>query len=114
LFENARLDFIKKFATHYAFFTPEELEQFIKKVYAILIKYKNAISKYCAYSNIESIKFLMTYGSKKTLILWNYIDGGVDHSQFKTKGEMLESITHFQTFYDGCVENTFVSTEPPV
>ena len=112
--KKTRLDFIKNFATHYAFFTPEELEQFIKKVYAILIKYKNAISKYCAYSNIESIKFLMTYGSKKTLVLWNYIDGGVDYEQYKTKGEMLLSITQFQTFYDGCVENTFVSTEPPV
>lgn len=73
--KKVRLDFIKKFATHYEFFTPEELEQFIKKFYAILIKYKNAISKYCAYSNIESIKFLMTYGSKKTLVLWNYING---------------------------------------
>ena len=106
-----RIKFMKSIATNYVFFTPGELELFVKKVYAILIKYKNAISKYCAYSNIESIKFLITYGSKKTLVLWNYIDGSMEHKQFKTKGEMVESITNFQTFYDGCVENTFVSTD---
>jgi len=48
---------------------------------------------------------------EKTLVLWNYIDGSMEHKQFKTKGEMVESITNFQTFYDGCVENTFVSTD---
>lgn len=106
-----RIKFMKSIATNYVFFTPGELELFVKKIYAILIKYKNAISKYCAYSNIESIKFLITYGSKKTLVLWNYIDGSMEHKQFKTKGEMVESITNFQTFYDGCVENTFVSTD---
>ncbi len=87
------------------------MELFVNKILAILTKYKNAISKYCAYSNIESIKFLMTYGSKKTLVMWNYIDGGVDHEQYKTKGEMVKTMNNFQAFYDGCVENTFVSTD---
>jgi hypothetical protein len=53
----------------------------------------------------------MTYGSKKTLVMWNYIDGGVDHEQYKTKGEMVKTMNNFQAFYDGCVENTFVSTD---
>jgi hypothetical protein len=66
--------FLNNFATHYVFFSPPELENYLKTIHAILSKYKNAVSKYCAYSNIESIKFLMTYGSKKTLVLWNYFN----------------------------------------
>ena len=107
---SAKIHFLKNFAVHHVFFTPCELEYFIKKIHEILTKYKNAISKYCAYSNIESIKFLITYGSKKTLVMWNYIDGCVDYGQYRTKGEMVQSMNHFQTFYDGCIENTFVST----
>jgi len=109
--DNGRIEFMKNLATNYVFFTPGELELFVNKILAILTKYKNAISKYCAYSNIEAIKFLITYGSKKTLVMWNYIDGGVDYEQFKTKGEMVKSMSNFQAFYDGCVENTFVSTD---
>ena len=102
---------MKRIATNYVFFTPGELELFVKKVYAILIKYKNAIKQILRIFQHRVIKFLNTYGSKKTLVLWNYIDGSMEHKQFKTKGEMVESITNFQTFYDGCVENTFVSTD---
>ena len=105
------MDFLNKFATHYIFFSPPELEKYLKTIHAILSKYKDAVSKYCAYSNIESIKFLMTYGSKKTLVLWNYLDGCADNMQYKTKTEMVQSISEFQTFYDSCNENTFVSRE---
>lgn len=106
-----KIDFLNNFATHYVFFSPPEIEKYLKTIHAILSKYKDAVSKYCAYSNIESIKFLITYGSKKTLVLWNYFDATVDNMQFKTKTEMVQSISEFQTFYDSCSENTFVSRE---
>jgi len=98
--------FLKTFETHHIFFLPCELERYQRTIHNVFEKYKTAISKYCAYSNIESIKFLITYGSKKTLTMWNYFEGAVDHCQFKTKGEMVFYIKTFQDFYDS------VDTEP--
>jgi hypothetical protein len=102
---------VKDFLTNSVNLVPEEITIFQKKIHAIFEKYKTAISKYCAYSNIESVKFLMTYGSKKTLVTWNYFDGSVDYCQFKTKGEMVQAINNFKVFYESCnagtVENTF-------
>ena len=98
--------FVKTFETHHIFFLPCELERYQRKIYGIFEKYKTAISKYCAYSNIESIKFLITYGSKKTLTMWNYFAGAVDHYQFKTKGEMVLYMKSFQEYYDTVNEVT--------
>jgi len=114
------LKWVKEFLTISNNLVPEEITFFQKKIHSIFEKYKTAISKYCAYTNIESIKFLITYGSKKTLVMWNYFDGCMDYCQFKTKGEMVESMNNFKTFFDSCnqnasneapVENTFVSNE---
>ena len=98
--------FVKTFETHHIFFLPCELEKYQRKIHEIFEKYKTAISKYCAYSNIESIKFLITYGSKKTLTMWNYFAGAVDHYQFKTKGEMVLYMKSFQEYYDSVNEVT--------
>lgn len=98
--------FVKTFETHHIFFLPCELERYQRKIHGIFEKYKTAISKYCAYSNIESIKFLITYGSKKTLTMWNYFAGAVDYHQFKTKGEMVFYIKSFQEYYDSVNEVT--------
>jgi hypothetical protein len=113
--------FIKQFDEHKTMFFPSEMEKFQKEIEQILVKYKDAISKYCAYSNVESIKFLITYGSKKILTMWNYIHGCVDHYQFKSKSEMVLAIKEFQDFYndvkpeddedDEDEENTFVSKD---
>jgi hypothetical protein len=97
---------VKTFETHHIFFLPCELERYQRKIHGIFEKYKTAISKYCAYSNIESIKFLITYGSKKTLTMWNYFAGAVDHHQFKTKGEMVFYIKSFQEYYHSVNEVT--------
>ena len=98
--------FAKTFETHHIFFLPCELERYQRKIHGIFEKYKTAISKYCAYSNIESIKFLITYGSKKTLTMWNYFAGAVDYHQFKTKGEMVFYIKSFREYYDSVNEVT--------
>ncbi len=122
---------VKDFLTNSVNLVPEEITNFQNNLHVVFEKYKTAISKYCAYSNIESIKFLMTYASKKTLITWNYFDGCVDHSHFKTKGEMVQAMNNFKVFYESCndgipqesdnlikggnaelpLENTFVSNE---
>lgn len=101
--------FLKTFETHYIFFLPCELERYQKTIHSVFEKYKTAISKYCAYSNIESIKFLITYGSKKTLAMWNYFEGSVDHRQFKTKGDMVFYMKMFQDFYDS-VDNEVLAS----
>lgn len=98
--------FVKTFETHHIFFLPHELERYQRKIHGIFQKYKTAISKYCAYSNIESIKFLITYGSKKTLTMWNYFAGAVDHCHLKTKGEMVFYMKTFQEYYDSVNEVT--------
>lgn len=87
------------FFDQYVIFPPQQVEIFQKSIYEILVKYKKAISKYCAYSNIEIIKFLITYGSKRTLAMWNYEHGGIDHNHYKNKGEMVVAINEFQQFY---------------
>jgi hypothetical protein len=101
--------FLKTFETHYIFFLPCELERYQKTIHSVFEKYKTAISKYCAYSNIESIKFLITYGSKKTLAMWNFFEGSVDHRQFKTKGDMVFYMKMFQDFYDS-VDNEVLAS----
>jgi hypothetical protein len=98
--------FLKSFETHHIFFLPCELERYQRRIHGVFEKYKTAISKYCAYSNIESIKFLITYSSKKTLTMWNYFAGAVDHHQFKTKGEMVFYMKSFQEYYDSVNEVT--------
>jgi hypothetical protein len=117
------IKWINEFLTYSMHIVPEEIIVFQNSLHAVFEKYKTAISKYCAYSNIESIKFLITYGSKKTLIMWNYFDGCTDYCQYKTKGEMVEAMNNFKTFFDSCnngvpkesvaaeepIENTFVS-----
>lgn len=110
----SQISFLQKFVKHYVLFLPQELERYQREIHSIFIKYKKAISKYCAYSNIESIKFLMTYGSKKTLVMWNYYNMCIDHCQFKTKGEMVLYIKEYQEFYNensDPVENTFIGKE---
>ena len=94
--------FMKEFEEKYIYFLPSEVEAFHIKLCEVFNKYKCAISKYCAYSNIEATKFLITYGSKKTLILWEYEEGNIVYRQFKTKSEMTTFIDEEKKYYDKC------------
>jgi hypothetical protein len=51
-------------------------------------KYVNAIRRYCAYSSIEALKFLLVYNSKKSLQLWNYVEGKSSWRGFQNKTEI--------------------------
>ena len=92
-------------------FLPQEVECYLVNIHAILVKYKKAISKYCAYSYIEYIKYLITYGSKKTLTIWDYEDQSITREPYKSKSEMIAAIDKYRQFYgeDTPVENTFVA-----
>jgi hypothetical protein len=95
-----------------------ELARFHSNISGIFAKYKAAINKYCAYSNMESIKFLMTYNSKKALIFWDYDQQTFDRRTFKNKSEMIASMTYFRECYDALnkeVNIEVLKTEvPPV
>jgi hypothetical protein len=67
----------------------------------ILTKHLNAAERYSAYSNIEYIKMLMVYSSKKGITVWDPRAHGMHHTQFATKGEMRERIAVLNDFYSG-------------
>lgn len=62
----------------------------------MLKKYKKAIIDYCAYSQIETVKFLMNYNSKKTICIWDIEEENQTNMQFKTRTQMTEHI-HYVT-----------------
>lgn len=73
-----------------------DIVSYSTSIYNVFVKYKKAIIDYCAYSQIETIKFLITYGSKRTVCSWNLEDGGIDNMQYKNKTEMMEDIQRIQ------------------
>lgn len=79
---------------------PEMLTSLLAVVGQILTKYLNAAEKYSAYSNIEYIKMLMVYSSKKGITMWDHREGASIHRQFATKAEMKEHIAEFREFYE--------------
>jgi len=97
---DTELGFLKHFVKNCVMFLPCELARFHSNVCGIFAKYKAAINKYCAYSNMESIKFLMTYNSKKSLIFWDYDQQTIDRRTFRNKSEMIASMTYFRECYD--------------
>ena len=62
----------------------EQLVNLVK----ITDKYVLAIKRYCAYSSIEALKFLLIYNSKKSLPLWNYFEGKSSWRGFQNKTEI--------------------------
>ncbi len=71
-------------------------DAYARELEAILLKYKRAITEYCAYSQIETIKYLMTYNSKKIVCFWDIDNDAITDMQFKTKTEMIEHIDYLQ------------------
>jgi len=91
---------VKTFLTYWIVHLPQESEALQRGICAILKKYQNAVSKYCAYSNIEFIKYLMTFSSKKTMTSWDSARRTVVRHQYSTKSEMVQAIQEFRAIYD--------------
>ncbi len=80
--------FISQFVICEPYFPCEQMsEQFVNLV-KITDKYVLAIRRYCAYSSIEALKFLLIYNSKKSLPLWNYFEGKTSWRGFQNKTEI--------------------------
>jgi len=81
--------------------TPEILISLITTFIEILTKHLTAADRYSAYSNMEYIKMLMVYSSKKGVTMWDHRLHCMHHTQFATKGEMRERLALLSDFYDG-------------
>jgi len=81
---------------------PQESEALQRGLHTILQKYQRAISKYCAYSNMEFIKYLMTYSSKKMLIAWDSNQCTTVRHRFESKSCMTSMLNELKTEYEGC------------
>ena len=90
--------------TYYVMHLPQESEALQNGIFAILQKYQAAIRKYCAYSNMEFIKYLMTYSSKKMLTAWDSTKRSVERHLFASKGEMVRTLNEFKMEYEGISE----------
>ncbi len=74
------------------------LIEFEKELKEILEKFEKMIIKYTAYSNIENIRHLLTFNSKKNLELWT--SEGRLKFVFENKTDMRKKIIEFQALFD--------------
>jgi hypothetical protein len=96
--------FISQFVVCEPVFPCEIMAEQFANLVKITDKYVNAIRRYCAYSSIEALKFLLVYNSKKSLQLWNYFEGKSSwrgfqnkteiHTELKLHKEQLEEMDH--------------------
>jgi hypothetical protein len=79
-------------------------DSYEQEVTEIMSKYSDAILKYATYSNIESIRHLLIYNSKKSLEVWapkqNGDFPGRQRLYFNNKTEMYDKMNEFQRLYD--------------
>jgi DNA-binding transcriptional regulator of glucitol operon len=71
-----------------------------KMMLDITSKYMTAIKKYCAYSTGEALRFLLIYNSKKSLPLWDYMEGRSVFQPFKNKTQIQQILDQHRTTLD--------------
>lgn len=80
------------------FYKSINLTAFDKELTVIFNKYEKLILKYTAYSNIENIRHLLIFNSKKNLDLWT--SAGREKLTFENKTDMRKKIDDFQVLYN--------------
>ena len=89
--------FISQVVISEAAFPCEKMVEYHNSILKITEKYTMAIRRYCAYSTIESLRFLLIYNSKKMLPLWNYTEGRTSYHGFQNKTEIQNEIDQHRT-----------------
>ena len=84
--------FILQFVMCESYFPCKIMGEQLVNLVKITDKYVLAIKRYCAYSSIEALKFLLIYNSKKSLPLWNYFEGKTSWRGFQNKTEIQAEI----------------------
>jgi len=89
--------FISQFVICEAAFPCEKMVEYHKTILKVMEKYTLAIRRYCAYSTIESLRFLLIYNSKKMLLLWNHNACKSSYQTFQNKTEIQNEIEQHRT-----------------
>lgn len=92
--------FISQFVIYECSFTCEKMANYHKIMLDITNKYMTAIKKYCAYSTGEALRFLLIYNSKKSLPLWDYMEGRSVFQPFKNKTQIQQILEYHKTTLD--------------
>ena len=72
------------------------MESVYERCSAIYTKYTRSVNEYAAYSNAETIRFLMLYGSKKQVYLWESDTETARNYGFPDKESMLKQMNIFK------------------
>ncbi len=72
------------------------MESIYEQCSTIYTKYKRSVNSYTAYSNAETIRYLLLYGSKKQVYLWESDTETARNHGFPDKESMLQQIKIFK------------------
>lgn len=91
-----RLTIFSKFYT--VFYSPnkEGIENMFRQCSLITRKYVRAVNQYAAYSNAETIKYLMLYGTKKQVYLWDSETDNARYFKFDLKETYLRGLEKYR------------------
>lgn len=92
-----RLTLFSKFYT--VFYSPnkEGIENMFRRCSLITSKYMRAVNQYAAYSNAETIKYLMLYGTKKQVYMWDSETENARHFKFDLKETFLQGLEKYRS-----------------
>jgi len=88
-------DNMRAFSDYYTrFYLPhiENIENLYRKCYEITNKYIVAINNYSTYANLEILKYLMLYATRKNVELWDPDLENFYNFNYDTKDSLLKSI----------------------
>jgi len=88
-------DTMRAFSDYYTrFYLPhiENIENLYRKCYEITNKYIVAINNYSTYANLEILKYLMLYATRKNVELWDPDLENFYNFNYDTKDSLLKSI----------------------
>lgn len=85
-----------RFYTQYYLPHKENIEKLYRLCGNISNKYKHSINSYSAYSNLEIIKYLLLYNSKKQVEMWNPDVNNFHVYRFDNKESLIQSMNHFK------------------